>query len=33
MGEQVASGLFDLVKAYDTTWKYGIMNDVYDMYL
>ena len=22
---------FDFVKAYDTTWKYGIMKDSYDM--
>ena len=22
---------FDLEKAYDTTWKYGILNDLYDM--
>ena len=23
--------VFDLEKAYDTTWKYGIMNDLYEI--
>ena len=26
-GEHVVSMFFDLEKAYDTTWKYGIMKD------
>ena len=28
--EHVVSVFFDLERAYDTTWKYGIMNDLYD---
>ena len=27
----MVSIFFDLEKAYDTTWKYGIMNDLYDI--
>ena len=30
-GEHVMSVFFDLEKAYDTTWKYGIMKDLHDM--
>ena len=30
-GEHVVSVFFDLEKAYDTTWKYGIMKDLHDM--
>ena len=30
-GEDVVSIFFDLEKAYDTTWKYGIMKDLYNM--
>ena len=30
-GKHVVSISFDLEKAYDTTWKYGIMKDLYDM--
>ena len=30
-GEHVVSVFFDLEKAYDTTWKYGIMRDLYNM--
>ena len=30
MGEHVVSVFFDLEKAYDTTWKYGIMKDLHD---
>ena len=30
-GIRVVSILFDLEKAYDTTWKYGIMKELYDM--
>ena len=30
-GEKVVGVFFDLAKAYDTTWKYGIMQDLYDM--
>ena len=30
-GEQVIAIFFDLEKAYDTTWKYGILKDLYDM--
>ena len=30
-GEHVVSIFFDLEKAYDTTWKYGIMKDLHDM--
>ena len=29
--EHVIAIFFDLEKAYDTTWKYGIMKDLYDM--
>ena len=29
--ENVVSVFFDLEKAYDTTWKYGIMKDLHDM--
>lgn len=29
--EHVVSIFFDLEKAYDTTWKYGIMKDLFDM--
>ena len=29
IGEHVVSIFFDLEKAYDTTWKYGIMKDLY----
>ncbi|KAL5007718.1 hypothetical protein ScPMuIL_016524, partial [Solemya velum] len=29
--EHVVSIFFDLEKAYDTTWKYGIRNDLFDM--
>ena len=28
--EHVVSVFFDLESAYDTTWKYGIMNDLHD---
>jgi hypothetical protein len=27
------SNFFDLEKAYDTTWKYGILKDLFDMWL
>ena len=30
-GEHVVSIFFDIEKAYDTTWKYGIMKDLHDM--
>ena len=30
-GEHLVAVFFDLQKAYDTTWKHGIMNDLYDM--
>ena len=30
-GEHVVSVFFDLEKAYDTTWKYGIMKDLHEM--
>ena len=30
-GEHVVSIFFDLEKAYDTTWKYGILKDLHDM--
>ena len=30
-GEHVVSVFFDLEKAYDTTWKYGIMKDLHGM--
>ena len=30
-GEHVVSIYFNLEKAYDTTWKYGIMKDLHDM--
>ena len=30
-GEHVVSTFFDFEKANDTTWKYGIMKDLYDM--
>ena len=30
-GEHMVSLLFDLKKAYDTTWKYEIIKDVHDM--
>ncbi len=30
-GDHVVAILFDLEKAYDTTWKYGIMNDLYEI--
>ena len=29
--EHAVSILFDLEKAYDTTWKYGILKDLFDM--
>ena len=29
--EHVVSIFFDLEKAYDTTWKHGIMRDLHDM--
>ena len=29
--EHLVSVFFDLEKAYDTTWKYGIMKDVHDI--
>ena len=29
--EHIVSIFFDLEKAYDTTWKYGIMRDLYDL--
>ena len=29
--EHVVSVFFDLEKAYDTTWKYGILKDLFDM--
>ena len=29
--EHVVSIFFDLEKAYDTTWKYGILKDLFDM--
>ena len=28
--QQVVAICFDLEKAYDTTWKYGIMEDLFD---
>ena len=30
-GDQVVSVLFDLEKAYDTTWKYGILQDLFSL--
>ena len=30
-GEHVVSVFFDLEKAYDTTWKYGILEDLFNM--
>ena len=30
-GEHVVSNFFDFEKAYETTWKYGIMRDLYNM--
>ena len=30
-GDQVVGVFFDLAKAYDTTWKYGIMKDLHAM--
>ena len=30
-GDHVVGVFFDLAKAYDTTWKYGIMKDLYTM--
>ena len=30
-GEHMTVIFFDLEKAYDTTWKYGILNDLFDM--
>ena len=30
MGEQCVAVFFDLEKAYDTTWKYGILRDLHD---
>jgi len=30
-GEHVVSVFFDLEKAYDTTWKYGILKDLHEM--
>ena len=32
-GEHVVSTFFDLEKSYDTTSKYGIMKDIYNMHL
>ena len=32
-GDHVVGVFFDLAKAYDTTWKYGIMKDLFDMEL
>jgi hypothetical protein len=29
--EHAVSIFFDLEKAYDTTWKYGILKDLFDM--
>ena len=29
--QHVVSVFFDLEKAYDTTWKYGILKDLYSM--
>ena len=29
--EHLVSIFFNLGKAYDTTWKYGILKDLYDM--
>ena len=29
--EHVAAVLFDLEKAYDTTWKYGVMKDLHKL--
>ena len=29
--EHLVSVFFDLEKAYDTTWKYGILKDVHDI--
>jgi hypothetical protein len=29
--EHTVSIIFDLEKAYDTTWKYGILKDLFDM--
>ena len=30
-GEHVVSLIFDLKKAHDTTWKYGILKDLYNI--
>ena len=32
-GDHVVGVFFDLAKAYDTTWKYGILKDLYDFEL
>ena len=29
--EHLVAVFFDLEKAYDTTWKYGIMNDLHEI--
>ena len=31
MKEHLLAVFFDLEKAYDTTWKYGIMNDLHEI--
>ena len=31
MNEHLVAVFFDLEKAYDTTWKYGIMNDLHEI--
>ena len=31
--EHIITIFFHLLKAYDTTWKYGILSDLYDMVL
>ena len=31
--EHLVAVFFDLEKAYDTTWKYGIMNDLHEICL
>ena len=29
--EHILAIFFDLIKAYDTTWKHGILSDLYDL--
>ena len=31
--EHIVAVFFDLEKAYDTTWRYGIMKDIHKLYL